>query len=104
LLAITVTKPSLILSLSAEYGMLRDPLLGKFGGVALEEEEIVLGNVDVLEAQRRKADPLSSLDLEDFSKHTLQQAAQAFPTVVQAAIAELTPTQMSVAQQIWSNA
>lgn len=84
--------------------MLRDPLMSKLAGEGLEEEEILLGNVDTLEAQRRQTDPLSSLDLEEFAKQTLQQAAQAFPAAVQSAIHELTPIQMSIAQQIWSRA
>ena len=60
-----------------------------------ESLEVVsdLSNVNVLEAKRRKTDPLNSIDLEKSTREVFRVLASSGPELLQAALAELSQTQ-----------
>ena len=63
--------------------------------------EAALANVDPLEAARRSRDPVNSLEVAGFVAAAFKELAQTSPALMQAAAAELTPTQVQAVQRIW---
>jgi hypothetical protein len=63
--------------------------------------EAELANVDPLENARRLADPLSSMDVGVYVAGAFKDLAQSSQDLMQAAAAELTPTQVEAVQRIW---
>ena len=81
-----------------EYGMLMDAFGDDEDGNFFEQE---LANVDPLENARRLADPLSALDVGVYVAGAFKELAQSSQELMQAAAAELTPTQVEAVQRIW---
>jgi hypothetical protein len=81
----------------AEYG----GLLGGFDSDDDNDAELMaLANLNPLEAQRRKLDPLSSLDVGQYVAEVVRSVAASAPGLLQTAVAELTPTQVQAMQKI----
>lgn len=64
-------------------------------------DDMDLSNVDHLEAERRKEDPLSSLDVAAYVSDVLKGLSAAAPQLLQQAALELTPVQVEAVQKIW---
>ena len=60
-----------------------------------------LSAVDVLEAARRETDPMNALDVAGYISGAFKEMSQKSPELMQAAAAELTPTQVAAVQRIW---
>jgi hypothetical protein len=77
-------------------------LMSAFGedddGNFFEEQ---LANVDPIENARRLADPLNAMDVGVYVAGAFKELAQSSQELMQAAGAELTPTQVAAVQRIW---
>lgn len=63
--------------------------------------DVALGQVDVLEATRRRLDPLNTVNIAEYVAEVFRKLAQTSPSLLQAAASELTPVQTAALERIW---
>lgn len=67
-----------------------------------EIDETLLSNIDSREAERRKGDPISQIDLGATLRDLFRQLGAAEPALLAAAGEQLTPTQVAAVQGVFA--
>lgn len=67
-----------------------------------EVDDTLLSNIDAREAERRRSDPISQIDLSASLRDLFRQLAASEPALLHAAGEQLTPTQVAAMQGVFT--